>query len=318
MGRPDVSLIIPVFEQHALLPLVFEGLRRQDFGGRLEILVCDDGSQADHRMLVEREAERGTDVRYIWQPHRGRGVARSRNNGIRCAQGDLLIFLDGDSLAPSNFISTHVSAHRKEKVLFCGSRKQVFLEPKDIAGWQTMRIEELVQKMDGLPHRSMRAWQEEIYVRAPWRICMGCNASVPRADCVGFDEELTGWGCEDVEFGCRLVARHNYTISIDPLSFVYSIEFGDEAGFSRVRPKSHEDIILCLKDLLRVRGLYPEIDTSPLLLMAQYFAIDPVTNQWHQLPEAAAQERNTDEAIQQAMTWLAANQRELVRSKEQK
>ncbi|HEY6352529.1 MAG TPA: glycosyltransferase [Candidatus Angelobacter sp.] len=304
MDRPDVSLVIPVFEQHVFLPLVFESLRRQDFSGRVEILVCDDGSQADHRALVEREARRGTNIRYIWQPHCGRGVARSRNNGVRCAQGDLLIFLDGDSLAPPDFISTHVSAHGSEKVLFCGSRKQVFMESKDIFPWQAMPTEEVMQKMEGLPHRSMRAWQEEIYPRAPWRICMGCNASVRRAGCVAFDEDLTGWGCEDVEFGCRLYSRENYTIAIDPLSFVYSIEFGDEAGFSRVRPKSHEDIILCLKDLLRVRGSYPEIDTSPLLLMAQYFAIDPVTNQWRQLPEAVAQQRNTDEAIQQAMAWL--------------
>ena len=308
MSKPDISLVIPVFEQPDLLSLLFASLRCQDFKGKVELLVCDDGSQADYRTLVERESHFGTNVRYIWQPHRGRGSSRSRNNGIRCARGELLIFLDGDGIVPADFLSTHAGAHSGSKVLFCGSRKQVFIEPRDVIEWQLTPIQDVIQRLENSPLLSMREWQEEIFPQAPWRICMSCNTSVLRADCITFDECLMGWGSEDAELACRLYHRHGYAISIDPLSFVYSIEIGRESEFSRVRPRSHEDIVQCLKDLLRVRALYPEVNTASLLLICKYFAIDPATNRWYQLPEDVAQQRDLEGAVEKAVTWLSESE----------
>ena len=66
------------------------------------------------------------DIRYIWQPDKGFRLAKSRNNAVRCARGDILLFLDGDTVASSDLLSKHIEAHGRPRSLVCGSRSHVF------------------------------------------------------------------------------------------------------------------------------------------------------------------------------------------------
>lgn len=76
-----------------------------------EVVVVNDGS-ADHtEKVISEAAERMSLVRLEHKQPLGRSGAA--NAGAALASGDVLIFLDGDTLAGPEFVSRHLAAHRK-------------------------------------------------------------------------------------------------------------------------------------------------------------------------------------------------------------
>lgn len=312
MPGPDLSVIIAVYEQADTLPLVLRSLRDQDCPLRWELVVCDDGSAADYRSLLYHEIQRiGCDVRYVWQPHDGRRVAQSRNNAIRCARGDLLVFLDGDCLVDANFLTLHAGAHSAPKRLLCGSRKFLFSAASDFTLLQAEgKIRTLLNRAARSRIPSFREWQKKRYGRAPWRVCMSCNMSLARKPEVFFDEAFTGWGSEDVELACRLYHRHGYEVAIEPFVDCYTLEDGEPENFSVVRPQSHEAIVACVKDLLYFRAQYPGVDLQPMLELCRLFDFNDASGEWRRLSLLEAEARPIDQAVRRAETWFAIQRSE--------
>ena len=44
MSRPDISIVIPAFNEEKNLPRLFKTIKNQDFKGSLEIIVVDNNS----------------------------------------------------------------------------------------------------------------------------------------------------------------------------------------------------------------------------------------------------------------------------------
>ncbi len=99
-----ISVIIPAFNEAAYLPQTLAHLHRAVEQARLEsdqdveILVIDNAS-------TDRTAEVAVTngARVIVEPEHN--IARVRNAGAAAAQGDLLIFLDADTLVPDRVLS---------------------------------------------------------------------------------------------------------------------------------------------------------------------------------------------------------------------
>ncbi len=68
-------------------------------GPRLEVVVVDDGSTDDTGALADRVADRDPRVRVAHTDNHGLGAAR--NEGVRHATGDLLVFADSDDIVPA-------------------------------------------------------------------------------------------------------------------------------------------------------------------------------------------------------------------------
>jgi len=77
-----------------------------------EVVVADDASTDDTPAIVEaaQRSARGT-IRAHRMAVRA-GVPAARNAAIRDARGDLIVFVDDDSLAPAHFLAAHLDAHR--------------------------------------------------------------------------------------------------------------------------------------------------------------------------------------------------------------
>nr|ANQ31718.1 glycosyltransferase [Actinoplanes teichomyceticus] len=107
--RPVVSVVLPVRNAAATLGAQLAALARQDYPGRWELVVVDNGS-ADRSMALAEEARpRLPALRTISAPTaRSAGVAR--NAGVRVAAGDLLLFCDADDVADPGWISAMVGA----------------------------------------------------------------------------------------------------------------------------------------------------------------------------------------------------------------
>ena len=79
--------------------------------GKPEIVVVNDGS-SDHTTAVIDEAARSMELTIV---HHSEATGRSSaaNAGAAKASGDVLIFLDGDTLASPDLVALHLEAHRQ-------------------------------------------------------------------------------------------------------------------------------------------------------------------------------------------------------------
>jgi len=101
------SVVIRSRDEATRLRLVLASLASQP--GLDEVVVVDDGSRdgtADVLAAAERDLPL---VRVQHDSPQGRSAAT--NAGARAAVGDLLIFLDGDTLAGPGMVAAHLAAH---------------------------------------------------------------------------------------------------------------------------------------------------------------------------------------------------------------
>ncbi|MEN6349703.1 MAG: glycosyltransferase [Syntrophomonas sp.] len=121
MQLPYVSVVLPALNIASLLEMNLHSLVNQDYpGSRLEVIVVDDGS-TDHTLAMCRSMETPCTLK-ILSAGSNSGRARARNLGLQSAEGDIVIFCDGDTLQPPEFIKNHVSWHQKNDNLVLGSR----------------------------------------------------------------------------------------------------------------------------------------------------------------------------------------------------
>ncbi len=92
--QPLISVIIPVFNGAQYIKRAVDSIQAQTFHD-LEMIVVDDGSVDDTRIIIEPMIKDGV-VRYIYQENKG--LAAARNTGIRNARGKFLKFLDCDDI----------------------------------------------------------------------------------------------------------------------------------------------------------------------------------------------------------------------------
>ncbi|NLE77395.1 MAG: glycosyltransferase, partial [Chloroflexi bacterium] len=97
-----VSVIVPAYNHAAFLPRTLESALGQTWQDR-EIIVVDDGSRDETPAVAARF---GQAIRYARQENQG--MARTRNNAIRLASGQLISFLDDDDLWLPEYLSTVV------------------------------------------------------------------------------------------------------------------------------------------------------------------------------------------------------------------
>jgi GT2 family glycosyltransferase len=206
-----VSFVVPTFRRPDALETTLAALARTDFSReQLEVIVVDDGDDAETRSVVERFREQLPGIRYLSQPNRG--AARARNNGAREAQGDVLIFLDDDIVVEPEHVQGHLAVQGTfERALVNGHWE---FSP-DVAA-------QLEATAFGRFRIGVERWVKDGIAKAPLgdgrlapEAVTACNLSVDRElfwRLGGFDEEFPYAGYEDQELshraaeaGCQLV-----------------------------------------------------------------------------------------------------------------
>jgi len=294
LTRPRlVSVIIVVYDQATTLRWLLASLAAQDYRAPFEILICDDGS-SDETMDVVQQADRDhrLDLRYLWQPDRGFRASRSRNNGIRAAQGDLLIGIDGDQVVDTDFLSRHVASHRRSRQLVVGPIKRLPLDPPITTSDEALRLGRESRGAELFPERQAE-WAGGPY---PWMSFLSGNFSCARRPEVLFDEGFVGWGGEDRELALRLTGRYDYRLVFDACNPSFHL-FGD-AGTPF---KTHDKIVQFLRNRLYFHSLHPDEDIQPLLETMRFCRLDPNTDRWS---VGAPDGRGLDEVLGQARDWI--------------
>lgn len=122
MNTPLISVIVPVYNVQAYLENCVNSLLEQTYQN-LEIILINDGSADDSGVLCDWLAQRDNRVRVIHQ--RNQGVSVTRNNGISCANGEYLVFVDSDDTVDVQYVQAlyrGVVEHDADLVI-CGYRR---------------------------------------------------------------------------------------------------------------------------------------------------------------------------------------------------
>jgi glycosyltransferase involved in cell wall biosynthesis len=110
-----VSVVIRTRNEAARLRLTLASLRRQE--ALDEVVVIDDGS-SDHTPDVLSEAARALPLATSRHAH-AKGRSAAANAGAVLANGELLIFLDGDMPVREGFVEAHRAAHARAGSAAC-------------------------------------------------------------------------------------------------------------------------------------------------------------------------------------------------------
>lgn len=206
--RPRVSLIITTYNWEAALDRVLQSVQGQQ-EMPAEVLVADDGSGPATADVVRRWAGRlAVPLRHVWQEDRGFRLAASRNRALAVARGEYVVQIDGDVILHPEFIQSHARFMRTGTYVQ-GSRAllRAGLTRRILAG-ERVRLHAFARGIGSrlnaihLPTLSPLAARS-----AHGPIARGANMAYWLADARrvnGFNEDIEGWGYEDIEFAARL------------------------------------------------------------------------------------------------------------------
>ena len=119
----QVSIIIAVYKDIEALKLIISALRQQDYHD-FEIIIAEDGK--DKAMSDYIASLPDNNITHTTQEDKGIRKARSLNNAILESKGDYIIFIDGDCIPYTNFISNHIKLAENGRIL---SGRRVNLSP---------------------------------------------------------------------------------------------------------------------------------------------------------------------------------------------
>ncbi|SDJ02586.1 Glycosyl transferase family 2 [Actinokineospora alba] len=230
----DVSVVIPAHQVGYCLPTVLNALDAQHHQYVFEVIVVDDASTDDTARVAA--GHRVVD-RLVRLPQR-MGAATARNVGTALAQGQTVLYLDGDMVIPPHVI-TDVAARATDTSVLVGFRHnlryEVHAQEPAILGripnlaadhrvvWRpppntTLPYSgiTLPEPLDGRPLDDTRDFIDLGYGQSyyDWdlpRMVVTALVAVPRAavlDVGGFDADFgrLGWGMEDTYLGACLIA----------------------------------------------------------------------------------------------------------------
>ena len=192
----EISICIATWNRKEDLQKIIELLEEQSIPMDLyEVIVVDSFSPDGTCKLVRNLQFKYHNLVYIEDSENV--LAAKRNKGIKCARGEIIVFLDDDVYPDSHFIEAHLNANRNnENIFYCG---------------QIRFREELTKRSNYYLFRDSQHLSEKDNNKyLPFNKIVVMNLSFRKSfiDEVGLvNENFIGYGCEDTEFGYRILNR---------------------------------------------------------------------------------------------------------------
>jgi len=209
------SLVIATYNWPLALKACLESVRQQSLLPS-EIVIADDGSREETRLLVETvQKDFPVPVVHFWQPDEGFQLAKIRNKAFAAAKSDYIIQIDGDLILHPNFIEDHINL--AEPGFFVTGSRAILSQrvtQKILSDTDHNRPNAFNSKRSNffnalrigflrrfLARRYKVEGKNKYYVK-------GCNMAFWKEDLLkvnGYNEAFTGWGREDSELAIRLI-----------------------------------------------------------------------------------------------------------------
>jgi len=107
-----VSIIIPVYNAEKYIREDLDSLLGQSLR-EIEVICVDDGSKDSSLKILEDYQRKDDRIKILKQENKGAGAAR--NEGMKEAKGDYLIFLDADDFFEKDMLEKSVGKMEEEE-----------------------------------------------------------------------------------------------------------------------------------------------------------------------------------------------------------
>jgi len=214
-----VSLIISIYKNLAALDLILKSLHRQT-NSDFEVIVAEDANEQETRDFIKEQCGvYSFTIKHVSQDDHGFRKTKINNEAIKIANGEKLVFIDGDCVLHPRFIETY---HKNiaeggyyygRRVMLGPKLTQKLYQSRNLKHLNTMRLlfsdSSHTQEAFYIPFRRSK--------QNPSREIWGCNWGVLKKYLVGingFDEDYTKpcFG-EDLDVGWRLRKKYNLRLT---------------------------------------------------------------------------------------------------------
>ena len=243
----DISVIVPTYNRAAKLPSVLEAWKdaSERTNCTYELLFSDDGSEDDTISILKSCTS--LPIKVIENDHGG--ASSARNNAIKYASGDRIIFVGDDIYPDPHFIQKHFNYGREygDSVAILG---EVDWHPDQRRSYLLKHITEV-----GNEQFSFNRLKPDSYT--DFRHFYTCNISLSKKmlDSVDtkFDERFYKVNFEDTELSYRLCAN-GMKIIYKPDTFGYHYHEYTTEGFCKRQSTAGEMSVV-------FQNLHPELDS---------------------------------------------------------
>jgi glycosyltransferase involved in cell wall biosynthesis len=267
--RVGLSVIIPSYNRAEILEKCLEALANQTISrDAFQVIVVDDGSEDDTKLRVKRFSDGVfSNFRYLRQPNSGQNAARNR--AIQEAQGDILLFINDDTIASPIMLEEHRIYHERYPEENIGVLGRVTASP-DVPPSLFSKLH-----LDA----AFAVWEGKTELN--WQAFYTCNVSVKKEFILKhglFDESLRY--NDDIELAERL-SRHGFRIIYDPKAIGYHYHHLPEQAYLDLAKLSGKTLAIWhkksphLKKELASVGFYM---AAPMSKRIKYFLADVLIN----------------------------------------
>lgn len=213
MALGTCSLLVSTYNWPEALELVLTSIVQQTIIPT-EVVIADDGSKPQTAEVINAFKNK-LNIKHVWHEDKGFRKTLIMNNAIKEVSHDYIIQIDGDMLLHPNFVEDHLH-FAKENFFIKGSRAML---PSNFTQ-QVLRKKELnFSLMRSVVKSKINATRLPklafLFFGSKTRTnnLRGCNFAFWKKDFIavnGYNNNLTGWGHEDIELAARLVNNGVY------------------------------------------------------------------------------------------------------------
>jgi len=209
--KNKISVIIPTFNNDNFIGDCINSVLNQSLTPK-EILIIDDGSIDNTKLIVSKIIKKNKIVRYFYQ--KNSGLSAARNIGIKKATGDFIAFLDSDDLWQKEKLEKQLAVFNNQK------NNQLGLVYCDY-----IDIDKNGKKLVGYPSfKTIETLKGDVYSKLALgnKISSSGSGVLIKKECfieVGlFDEMLIA--AEDWEMWLRISKKYLVDLVNEPLVFI--------------------------------------------------------------------------------------------------
>lgn len=262
MDPIKISIIIPVYNSASFLRKCIDSLLNQTYHN-LEIILIDDGSKDDSNNICRYY--QNLDNRILFIEQENMGVSNTRNNGIRIATGDYIMFVDSDDYVSNDLCQILIdnSNDGSDDLIFC-SYSQVSTSGKIIDGNSLYEYHNKIRRVSDLAGENFDFFYKNLYFNTP--VCKLYKRSII-GNCT-FDSSLSLG--EDLLFNLDFLKNCEYISFVNSSLYFYLI--GQQNSLSSRQFSNRLDVVKNVfeRSMKGFEKLFKD-KYNKSLIMANYF-----------------------------------------------
>ncbi|RBW56379.1 glycosyl transferase family 2 [Tenacibaculum sp. E3R01] len=205
----DIALLISTYNWPKALHMVLSTVQNQTVLPN-EILIADDGSTEDTKKVIEEWKEKLTiPIKHLWHEDKGFRKTIIMNKAIASSSSNYIVQIDGDILLEKHFIQDHIK-NAKKGFFIKGSRALILKDrTESILNNQIFVLKEELKYVKNTINATRMPLFASIFRKDKFKSnnVKGCNFAFWKKDFIavnGYDNDMDGWGHEDIELAARL------------------------------------------------------------------------------------------------------------------